>query len=565
MSQCYLASSYSELARYTSEAKYFVTFVEVDKIGTIGKTVVRVLSNMFNGTNKKKPFKVVLAKLEESFRNIQTSRFESYLPIQISPICYIVLYSANDYLTEDYQMSCCLTTKKQNKYYLPRTVEVKRYTGGVAVHHVDEEESFTERWRRAENFIRLCYNYDKRAFVQMDDEIHLLKPDQLFYQLVVGTFHLLEDEQELEKFRDEFDVKTAQDIVDSYYFERVMPTKKRNQHKKKVEEKRRKVQAKTEQQNEAFRVVASRNKKQNLNHKSLVRQNHLKKLQQQQQEDPSSKRSKHINRMTKSVNQKLRKFGVTNIVGGSDDYKLPPAPIPAPLPSRPSDLCTDIAIQRANKATTELHRWSLVSPPSETIEGLNTSSSSFYHHKSPVAILDRLNQSGRFVYNTNLVKPDCPFFKARLSNNYVNPYTTVPPKHQEQEDREKLVKKMTSTHHQLGRSRLQSQQQDIECDLEGVVYNRYFDIAFPASALNDINDKFSKNSFCFLKDVAFLNFTTNISRCPPQLAVDWLKHQGLVPPLLDILKFVNVNVKDESFRAIAGDAQISDYDISNWL
>ena len=76
------------------------------------------------------------------------------------------------------------------------------------------------------------------------------------------------------------------------------------------------------------------------------------------------------------------------------------------------------------------------------------------------------------------------------------------------------------------------------------IENRYRHIAFSSDLFMDGTDHFTENSFCLVKDILFINFTRLVGLSPPVSIIDWLKSEGIIPPLLDIVGFTNLDVKD---------------------
>ena len=111
-----------------------------------------------------------------------------------------------------------------------------------------------------------------------------------------------------------------------------------------------------------------------------------------------------------------------------------------------------------------------------------------FKHKSPNALLDRLNQRIAFNSHTAIVKPDCPYFKSLHGNEYISPATGSSASR-------KLVNK---------------------------IENRYRYIAFSSDLFMDGTDHFTENSFCLVKDILFINFTRSVGLSPPVSIIDWI-------------------------------------------
>ena len=152
-----------ELTRHLNRSSYCLAFIEVECLSSSNK-IFTILSTMYKESDKKKLAAGVDEKLQETLRS---GYRQTFIPFQISPICYVILYSSSDNPDTDDFSSFCLTTKKRNMYYTPKD---------MIVHHVDEEANFTECWVRASTFPRMCYDRSCKTFVTKESAIHILPP-----------------------------------------------------------------------------------------------------------------------------------------------------------------------------------------------------------------------------------------------------------------------------------------------------------------------------------------------------------------------------------------------------
>ena len=453
-----------ELTRHLNRSSYCLAFIEVECLSSSNK-IFTILSTMYKESDKKKLAAGVIEKLQETLRS---GYRQTFIPFQISPICYVILYSSSDNPDPGDFSSFRLTTKKGNMYYTPKD---------MIVHHVDEEASVTERWVRAGTFHRMCYDSSCKTFVRKESAIHILPPDQLFYQSVVAAFHLWDD---IEPLRLEFDIQLSNEIVDSYYFEK----------QKKI---------KSRKKNAATKLAAQAE-----HHESR----HLKL----KDKDDFENIKKTNNVIRRGHNQPLSKIMTKNLrqYGGLTGSVIPP-------PKHPSHHST-VSIRHHTKAV--------------------TTGTAFYKQKMSTTILDKFNQSMKNYPNLAIIKPDSPYFKEEFSKNYINPYLNPKPTKRQQkcEDelkKEELMNKLVKL--------------NAENDMVHIENNRYHEFAFSKSVRGEISEKFSKKSFCFVKDIKFLNFTNNVGKCLPAIVIDWLKYQGIIPPLLTFIDFVNVDVRGLRF------------------
>ena len=149
--------------------------------------------------------------------------------------------------------------------------------------------------------------------------------DQLFYQTVVDHVQTMKCPTELTSFREEFKFGVVVDIVDSFSFNRNIPTKKKMQEERELGMKCQYTQenydrthqhlVEQEQKDDDYSFVLYQNKKNIRQYKKLQQQR--KRLRAYEQTKPPSctklqqQQNHNHQQLSKSVTNKLKNLGIT--------------------------------------------------------------------------------------------------------------------------------------------------------------------------------------------------------------------------------------------------------------